>query len=432
METSHNASSINPTLLGTAGPTEVEGELLSAFLRDRNSQSSHIESDEIGRSFYRLAKVHYDKADLSRAQELFLKSIQYATKPRDAFYIFKTLGFLIRIASEQLDDVKANFYIAECEGLQEELAASLGTLNCEFLYNQGVLHNYRGEFLRSREYFQLTYRKAKEEHEPELLAKCLYALAANCLHLSEFDRALDCLLELEQLLKIVDKSYLRGSMNMLLGQVYSAQGRFDLALANYEDANRFLQEKKCWNQYGYVLLGRGMIFKQQGKYDQAATYYKMALEVVDRANFKRLTSMLDLEVEDLNDNNIDLYLDRTNRRIQEKSLGVINFKHRFVLLEILFLLAKSPGQYFDKDQLSKAIWKEEYNPLIHDKLIYTSVSRLRKLIEPKNYKGEKRKYLIRGKDGYCFNPEVKIRFHFESKGPLDKKSIANIELSDPV
>ena len=113
------------------------------------------------------------------------------------------------------------------------------------------------------------------------------------------------------------------------------------------------------------------------------------------------------------------------------ALGVIDFKHRFVLLEILFLLAKNCGEYFDKDKLAKSIWKDEYNPLIHDKLIYTSVSRLRKLIEPKDNSETKRKYIIRGKDGYTFNPTVKIRFQMENR-LSPGKAIANVDISSPV
>ena len=123
-----------------------------------------------------------------------------------------------------------------------------------------------------------------------------------------------------------------------------------------------------------------------------------------------------------------MYLDRHNRLIHEKTLGTIDFKHRFVLLEILFLLARNSGAYYNKDDLAKLIWKDEYNPLIHDKLIYTSVSRLRKLIEPK---GIERKYIIRGKDGYTFNPLVKARFHKESEAS-QQKTIANVEISSPV
>jgi DNA-binding winged helix-turn-helix (wHTH) protein len=114
--------------------------------------------------------------------------------------------------------------------------------------------------------------------------------------------------------------------------------------------------------------------------------------------------------------------------IHEKELGTIDFKHRFVLLEILFLLARNPGTFYGKEDLAQTIWKDEYNPLILDKLIYTSISRLRKLIEPK---GSERKYIIRGKDGYTFNQTVKARFHKESESS-QHKTIANVEISSPV
>ena len=92
------------------------------------------------------------------------------------------------------------------------------------------------------------------------------------------------------------------------------------------------------------------------------------------------------------------------------------------------MLAKNPGQSYNKEDLAKSIWKDEYNPLIHDKLIYTSISRLRKLIEPK---GSSRKYILRGKDGYTFNPRVNARFHKEVEN-YNKRVIANIEMNAPV
>ena len=63
-----------------------------------------INTYEVGRSFYQLGKIYYDKADLNKAEENFLKAIKCTEKPRDTFSIFKILGFLIRIASEKLED----------------------------------------------------------------------------------------------------------------------------------------------------------------------------------------------------------------------------------------------------------------------------------------------------------------------------------------
>ncbi|MCO4754607.1 MAG: winged helix-turn-helix domain-containing protein, partial [Bacteriovoracaceae bacterium] len=178
---------------------------------------------------------------------------------------------------------------------------------------------------------------------------------------------------------------------------------------------------------GYILLGKGITYKKMGEYNQALMYFRLALNTIN-PQYKRLHDLVQTQVEDVNDSSVDLYLDRHNRVIHEKNLGSIDFKHRFVLLEILFLLAKNPGSHFNKDDLAESIWKDEYNPLIHDKLIYTSISRLRKLIEPK---GATRKYILRGKDGYTFNPRVKARFHKEDD-PKNKKVIGNIEISSPV
>lgn len=386
---------------------------------------------EIGRAFYKLAKVHYDKADLDSAQEYFEKALACTDRPKDIFAIFKILGFLIRIASEKMENSKADEYIRECEQLVDELTSVLGSLNSEYFYNVGVVKNYRGLFYESRQNFELAYKKSKEENDPDTLAKTLLALANNCYNLKEHDLALNYLDQLDQLLKIINKSYLRGSMYMLLGRIYKELGLYDKSLESFSKSMVKLREKKCWNLYGYVLIGRGSVFKRLGEYEKSLLYFNMAKDLVDEKSFIRLSQLLDTEIQDVNDSSIDIYLDRTNRKVIEKTLGTIDFKHRFVLLEILFLLAKNSGNYYDKEQLAKSIWKDEYNPLIHDKLIYTSVSRLRKLIEPKNGKNEKRKYIVRGKDGYTFNPRAKIRFHLESKTE-DDKSIANVDLNSPV
>ena len=401
------------------------------FIGSDYNQIMSVNKREVGRSFYHLAKLHYDKADLVQAEENFLKALECADRPRDNFAIFKTLGFLIRIASEKLETEKAAKYINNAKDLLDEFDSTLGSLNAEYFYNSGIVNTYDGKFLDAVESYLISYRKAKEENEPELLSKCLLALATNSYNMHKFDETIDYLNQLSQLLKIIDKSYLCGAMYNLYGKTLLKLGQFDRSIYFFERANKHLQLKKCWNLYGYILLWKGNVHKTKGEFDRALVLYRLALESIDRLNFKRLTGLLQHEIDDVNDSNVDLYLDRTNRKLREKNLGLIDFKHRFVLLEILFLLAKNTGKHFDKEELARIIWKDEYNPLIHDKLIYTSVSRLRKLIEPNLGKKDRRKYILRGKDGYTFNPDAKIRFHAEQKCEVSN-SIANVEISSPV
>jgi tetratricopeptide (TPR) repeat protein len=398
---------------------------------DLSIPADKINQYEIGRSFYQLGKLHYDKADLQNAEKNFIKAYQCTERPRDTFSILKILGFLIRIASEKLEDDKATTYIKEAEVIVEEITTALGSLNAEYFYNVGTLKTYKGDFEEAKMNYELAYKKSKEENEPELLAKTLLALAVNGYNLKNFEQSLDYLNQLNQLLKIIKKNYLSGAMFLFSAKVLTEMEMQDKALEHFSLANQVLQDKKCWNLYGYVLLGKGIVYKRSGNYEKALDFFLLAQESIDKVTFRRLSELIESEIADVNDNSVDLYLDKTNRKVKERALGTIDFKHRFVLLEILFLLARNPGSYYDKEDLARQIWKDEYNPLIHDKLIYTSVSRLRKLIEPKNDRGDKRKYIIRGKDGYTFNPQAKIRFHMESKTEVTR-TIGNIELSSPV
>lgn len=394
------------------------------------SEISELERSKIARSYYDLGKVYYDKASLNKANECFSKAVKFLDYPRDVFLGLKTYGFLIRITSELLLNEKTNEYVAESEELTDSLTSILGSLNAEYFYNVGSICNYKGNFEEAKKNFLLACKMAKEENEPELLAKCLLSVSRVSLSLNELGECQEYLTQLKQLLTIIDKDYIIGSMNFFFGRLNLLLGKNDLAIKYFDIANNCMKLKKSWNMLGQVLLNKGRAYKNLGEFAKALTYFELAKDVVDSDEFRRLFTIIQNEIDDVNDSTVDIYLDRINRKITEKELGTIDFKHRFVLLEILFLLATNIGSYFDKDRLAKAIWKDEYNPLIHDKLIYTSISRLRRLIEPKTAKS-RRKYIIRGKDGYTFNPHVKIRFHSETSAERDK-SFANIDMSSPV
>jgi tetratricopeptide (TPR) repeat protein len=394
------------------------------FLAHLPSDSSRIE----GQGHYRLAKIFYDKADFEKAEEHFLGALTRTELPQDAFAMFKIYGFLIRIYSESLNEREAMKYIQLSSELLDQTVSILPSLNGEYFYNAAVVNTYKGDFLEAQKNFNQAYRKAQTENEPELMAKSLYAMATNAYQMKNFSDAIVHLNQLNELLNILKKGYLKGSMHLLWANALRELGEYANSLPQYDLAMKLLHSKKCWNMHNYVLLNKGISLKKMGEFSKALLLFGIAQNSLDDEYFKRLQQLIMMEVEDVNDSSVDLYLDRHNRVIHEKALGVIDFKHRFVLLEILFLLAQTPGTYYNKEDLAKMIWKDEYNPLIHDKLIYTSISRLRKLIEPK---GIKRQYILRGKDGYTFNPRVNARFHKENE-VVKQKNIANIEISSPV
>ncbi len=408
---------------------QVMGKSILDFNKD-DRFIAHLPEDSArveAQGFYRLAKVFYDKADFEKAEEYFLKALEKSDFPQDAFAMFKTYGFLIRICSEGLRETEANKYIKISSDLLEKTVTTLPTLHSEYFYNAGLLSTYKGEFSEAHKNFNQAYRKAQMENDPEMMSKALYALSTNSYQMKNFNEAITTINQLSELLNILKKDYLKGSMHLLWGNILRETGQYVEAITHLDLSMKLLHSKRCWNLHNYILLNKGITLKKMGEFSKALMIFNIAQNSVDD-NFRRLQELMNNEVDDVNDSSVDLYLDRHNRVIHEKSLGVIDFKHRFVLLEILFLLAQNPGTYYNKDDLAKMIWKDEYNPLIHDKLIYTSISRLRKLIEPK---GGKRQYILRGKDGYTFNPRVNARFHKENE-LVKNRNIANIEISSPV
>jgi len=384
----------------------------------------------LGQTHYRLAKIFFDKADYNKAEMHFLQAIELCELPTDAHAILKVAGFLVRIYSETLKKEDAATFIDISKmvlDLQLAQYDNPSLVPSEILFFSGVVGTYYGQYEEAKKNYSLAYKKAQEENEPDVVAKSLLSLAQTYFHEKDFKSCIKSLSLLEQLLSILNKGYLKGSMYLLYGNVMNQTGEYKKALDYFDQSCKELASKSCWNLLGYTFLGRGISYKKMSEYKTSLTYFELAQNVINSQQSKKLVEKIMKEISEVNDSNIDFFIDRHNRLIHEKELGTIDFKHRFVLLEILFLLAQNPGKYFDKDDLSREIWKDEYNPLIHDKLIYTSISRLRKLIEPNV---DKAKYILRGKDGYTFNPHVQVSFYHGTDINVD--SIANVEIGSPL
>lgn len=410
-----------------SGKTDVLKTLIESSEQDGEALKS---SREYARAIYKSAKTFYDKADLTRAYDLFEESLRLTKFPQDGYVAMKIFGFLIKISSEKKHEHLVTKWLKESSNYTELFGKEIGSLNSEYLFNQGILKGYLQEHLDASKVLEFAYQKSIEENDSQILSKILLARAYNSFNLEDFKGSQKHLERLEEVLHIINKSYLKGAMYLFWARLLTRLEKYEDALDKLDLASRQLQEKKCWNLLGYMLLTRGQIYKKMGSYEKALMIFELSKNSTDPTTFKKLTSIIDGEVEEVNDSSIDLYLDRGNRKIIEKNIGIIDFKHRFVLLEILFLLAKNAGEYYDKHALAQQVWQDEYNPLIHDKLIYTSVSRLRKLIEPKKGQ-EKRKYIIRGKDGYTFNPNVKIRFQ-NASSQNNITEVSTFEITSPL
>jgi DNA-binding response OmpR family regulator len=112
-------------------------------------------------------------------------------------------------------------------------------------------------------------------------------------------------------------------------------------------------------------------------------------------------------------NAFDLVFQLEEHTVVEKKLGKVDFKNQFILLDLLRLFCQNQGQVYSKEFLVEQVWKQSYDPSVHDNKIYVTIKRLRKLIEPDF---DKPKYIFRAKNGYFMNKSAKILLEKNEEG----------------
>lgn len=96
----------------------------------------------------------------------------------------------------------------------------------------------------------------------------------------------------------------------------------------------------------------------------------------------------------------------------EESKGAIQVNQEQIYLEknellfkLLLILANDKNKHKSKEQIVRDLWRENYNPLIHDTRIYTSIKRLRRLLSASLGEG----FIKSTAEGYILNSQIRIQ-----------------------
>ena len=83
---------------------------------------------------------------------------------------------------------------------------------------------------------------------------------------------------------------------MLYGNIYRETGKCAEADVAYDTAIKLLQQKNCWNLFGYILLGKGIVAKKSGEFNQSLLYFKIAKNSANQG-YKRLSGLIQDQVD---------------------------------------------------------------------------------------------------------------------------------------
>ena len=388
---------------------------------------------------FELGKARSLSGDFLNSIRLLEEASSLHLQQKQHFKYMECLSCLFWIYREQKDFKK----IAE---LKEQLMELTWAENMQIAprvhYNLGQcflikedLKSAVEEFEKSLYQTTILKEKAQKEDSPTLTLKAeierafpLYGMASFHVKNGDVKSARDALAKVTEILDSFKNKNPEGdeSVKRVLTETADLRERLELACqilkvnffwmeSRYMDAENWLwrcyeKVKKSKNLHTVVIFFYylGANYMRMQDYNQAAIFLNLAKKSIDKDNFKYLDTLVSdcsAKLTSVSAQDYDLIVNLSTNSIIERHKGLVDFKNQFILLDLLKMFLSHPGQSHTKEEMVEQVWKQKYDPTVHDNKIYVTIKRLRELVEPDC---RKPRYIFRGKDGYYLSSKMKV------------------------
>jgi DNA-binding winged helix-turn-helix (wHTH) protein len=356
---------------------------------------------------YEMGKLYCDRSDFNLAiKKLDFAAIEYYQNKNFTGYL-KCLNLLLRMYAEMEDQENIS---NTKEKLQNLVVKEQVELNSKSFYSLGLCAAYKGQFSVALEYLEKSLAVALAKDNKEDICYAINGLSIVYTFLGRLEDALKEIYNLQVFFQVIPLEELQLSSQIMNGHILRKLGKHDEALNVFWKCYDILKSQKNIYMYISLLYAMGVTYKDSGDNDLARLYLNLAKKSVDPKNLKYLSKLIDSalkEIGESEESTYDLLFNFKSGEILERKKGKIDFKNQFILLDLLRLFVQNPGQVYTKEALVDKVWKQNYDPSVHDNKIYVTIKRLRKMIEPEY---DKPKYIFRAKNGYYLNKSAKILF----------------------
>lgn len=372
---------------------------------DTNVKTLLTSASSLEESFY-LAKLLIDAGDFLMAIPRFEEIAAISLQQGNIEWYMKSQRELLRIFLERNDSERVNLIK---ERVQDLILKNNIELDAGICFTLAVCASYRGEHETSLEFSKRSLQLALKCDSKKDICFAINGIAICYKNLGKFTEALKELYNLQVFFQVLDLPEVKVSALTLNAQIYNELGKYDQALELFQEVLETLQKTKVYHTYIRTLYNIGKTYILLGEKETARVYLKLAQRSVDPVSLVVLSAAIQSSLLSLGDEpsdaDYDLIIELERKSIVEKKMGRVDFKNQFILMDLLRVLVSNQGQVFSKEDLVRLVWKQEYDPIVHDNKIYVTIKRLRKLIEP-DY--DKPKYLFRAKNGYFINKVAKV------------------------
>lgn len=364
--------------------------------------SHEAKADEL----FELGKLKGELGDFTVSiQKLEEAAEIYARERRHKLFI-KCLTLCLRMYAE-MDDPKAIQQVQD--RLNAYVAREKIDLNSTTYYTLALIASYRGDYAKALERLERALALALAEDCKEDMCYAIHGMAVVYWSLGRTDDSLRELYNLRVFFQVLKLPDLEVSSQILNGYILVSLKRFSEAVEIFWRAFEGLKNQKNMYTYVSLLLAMGSAYAESGESDLAKTYVRLAQQMADPRHFVfllRKINEINRRISGRADAKFDLVFTVSSNSVMERRKGKIDFKNQFILLDMLKLFLRNPGEVYSKEELVRAVWKQDYDPSVHDNKIYVTIKRLRQLIEPDF---DKPKYIYRAKNGYYLNRSAKVQ-----------------------
>ena len=372
---------------------------------------------EFSASNLELGRLYFERGDILKAIQVLEPLTSFYEANKDYENYLESLHILLRSYAEHLDFEK----IESCKEHLLRLTGNSGIkMSSKIYYVFALCASYKNQHEQALELGQKSLSLAVQENNHLGTCYAIFAIAISYSNMDQLQKSLQEIYNLQVLMGAIDVPQIRLSVNMLKARILRKMGKYEQSLDVLWQSYEVLKTYKNFYLQTSAFIAFAHTYKLMGDFKRAKNYVELAERAIDGENLK----MLSMHVSDLHQEiqkvqpssqKHDIVFNTSEHTVIEKIKGRVDFGNQFILMDLLGLFIQQPGVSFSKEYLVKHIWKQSYNPAVHDNKIYVTIKRLRQLIEPDV---EKPKYIFRSKNGYYLNKDISI--HIESTNQRER------------
>lgn len=362
-----------------------------------------------------LGRLYFEKTDFTQALEHFDFILKEGLRAEDKNIFLKAVSMALRCYVELEDDAQV---LRIKDILQNSIINNQVQPTSRSFYTLALCASHKEQPKQALEYLEKALAMALATDVKEDICHSIHGLAVVYVQLGRLEDALKEIYNLKVFFQVMELPELKISSALLNGHIFLRMKDYEKATEIFWQCYEMLKDNKNYYLFISVLYALGSVYADAGNNDMARLYLSLAKRSADPINMKRGLRHIEKRLSALGvpaENKYDLIFNLMNNSVIERRKGSIDFKNQFILLDLLKLFVKTPGEVFTKETIVKTIWKQDYNPEVHDNKIYVTIKRLRQMIEP-DY--DKPRYIFRAKNGYYLNRNTKI--HVEQQQQVVK------------